>query len=162
MTGQHIAAIHTLKAKLRLSDDDYRALLLSLTGIDSTKLMTSGQRQAVRDHMQALASQLGVVAPRRRATPKSFAERKAEASPRERKVWALWGQLHRDGVVHDGSARALGAWTQRMVRVASPRWCTAEQLDTLIEALKDWQRRGVSPAPASVPVAQQATRGARG
>jgi len=35
--ANHITAIHALKSKLGLSDDDYRALLANLTGRSSSK-----------------------------------------------------------------------------------------------------------------------------
>ena len=89
----NIAAIHTLKSKLQLSDDDYRALLSNLTGKSSSKDLTPQQREAVRDHLQGLAEKAGVATPLRR---RSFSRSKAAASPRERKVWALWHQLYRD------------------------------------------------------------------
>ena len=140
--ANHIAAIHVLKSKLQLTDDDYRALLRNLTQKTSSKDLTDKERQAVRDHMQQLAERAGVVKPlRRRATGRTFAQAKAAASPRERKVWALWHQLHRDGLVHDTSAAALNAWVQRTVHVAALAFATGPQLDTLIEALKSWQQR---------------------
>lgn len=137
--ANHTAAIHVLKSKLQFSDEDYRALLNSLTAKSSTTEMSDKERQAVRDHMQGLAVRMGVAKPfvRRR----TFAQAKAEASPRERKVWALWHQLHRDGLVHDASAFALNAWVQRTVHVSALAFCTDAQLDTCIEALKAWVRR---------------------
>ena len=142
--ANHIAAIHVLKSKLQLSDDDYRALLLGLTRKNSTKDMTDEERQAVRDHMQGLGERMGVLKPtqRRAAAPRSFAAAKAQASPKERKVWALWNQLGRDGVVHNPSATALNAWVERTVHVSALRFANSAQLDTLIEALKAWQTRG--------------------
>ena len=139
--ANHIAAIHVLKSKLQLSDSDYRVLIAGLTHKTSTKDMSDRERQQVRDHMQALAERMGVAKPlQRRAT--TFAQRKAAASPRERKVWALWNQLARDGVVHNPSAAALNAWVQRTVHVSALAFANAAQLDTLIEALKAWQQRG--------------------
>ena len=140
--ANHIAAIHALKSKLTLSDDDYRALLINLTGKNSSKAMSATEQAKVRDHMQALGERLGVVKPlRRRTSGRTFAQAKAEASPRERKVWALWHQLHRDGLVHDTSPSALNAWVQRTVHVSALAFANAAQLDTLIEALKSWQQR---------------------
>lgn len=140
--ANHTAAIHVLKSKLQLTDDDYRALLKNLTQKTSSKDLSDKERQAVRDHMQNLAERSGVAKPLRRRTPgRTFAQAKASASPRERKVWALWHQLHRDGLVHDASAAALNAWVQRTVHVAALAFATGPQLDTCIEALKSWQQR---------------------
>lgn len=143
--ANHIAAIHVLKSKLKLSDEDYRSLLRSLTRKTSTKDMTDKERQAVRDHLQNLGERMGVVTQgRRRSSARTFAQVKAEASPRERKVWALWNQLGRDGVVRDTSPKALNAWVERTVHVSALVFANDAQLDTLIEALKSWQQRGVA------------------
>ena len=141
--SNHIAAIHVLKSKLQLTDDDYRALLKNLTQKTSSKDLTDKERQAVRDHMQNLAERAGVAKPLRRRTPgRTFAQAKAAASPRERKVWALWNQLARDGVVHNPSATALNAWVERTVHVSALRFANSAQLDMCIEGLKAMQKRG--------------------
>ena len=143
-TTNHIAAIHVLKSKLQLSDDDYQALLIHLTGKASSKDMTAAQRSTVRNHMQRLAERVGAVQPtaQRPYAPAKFDQLKANASPKERKVWALWHQLGRDGVVHNTSAAALNAWVERTVHVSALRFANDAQLDTLIEGLKAWQLRG--------------------
>ena len=144
MSTDHIRAIHVLKGKLRLSDDAYRALLIQLTGHSSSKAMTQPQRRTVREHLQRLAARMGIEQPATRQRPlpdAQFAQAKAAASPRERKVWALWHQLHRDGLVDNPSAAALNAWVKRQVGVDALRFCTGPQLDTLIEALKAWGDR---------------------
>ena len=142
--ANHIGAIHVLKAKLRLSDDDYRALLKGLTLKTSSKDMSPAEQQKVRDHMQALAERAGVVQPtRRRPMPAArFAKSKADATPKERKVWALWHQLGRDGVVRDTSPQGLNKWVERQIGVSALVFANGAQLDTLIEALKAWQQRG--------------------
>ena len=143
--ANHTAAIHVLKGKLQLQDDDYRALLVQLTGKASSKGMTATEQAHVRDHMQRLAQRLGVAQSttrRRPLTREQFDQVKKAASPRERKVWALWNQLHRDGVVHNPSRAALNVWVEKMVHVSALGFATAPQLDTLIEALKAWQLRG--------------------
>ena len=144
MATPHIAAIHVLKSKLQLQDGDYRALLLNLTGKDSSKDLSEHQRRAVRNHMQQLAERMGAVQPtqQRPHAQAKFEQVKAAASPRERKVWALWHQLGRDGVVHNTSQAALYAWVERTVHVSALRFANDAQLDTLIEALKAWQQRG--------------------
>ena len=134
MSTDHIKAIHVLKGKLSLSDDDYRALLIQLTGHSSSKAMTQPQRRTVREHLQRLAERAGLAAPR----PPLPA-----ASPRERKVWAIWLDMARRGLVHNKSAQALDAFVQRQTGVSALRWCSAAQLDAVIEALKLWQKRGV-------------------
>ena len=142
--SNHIAAIHVLKSQLQLSDDDYRAILVQMTGQSSSKLLSDRQRADLRDHLQKEAERIGVAKPSRGRphTAKRFAAKKADATPKERKVWALWNQLHRDGKLRDNSPQALSAWVQRTVHVAMMSWCTDAQMNTLIEALKEWSERG--------------------
>ena len=145
--ANHTAAIHVLKAKLQMQDGDYRALLVTLTGKASSKGMKATEQAQVRDHLQRLAERMGVAQPttrRRPLTREQFDQVKKQASPRERKVWALWNQLARDGVVHDPSRAALNAWVERTVHVSALGFATSAQLDTLIEALKAWQIRGAA------------------
>jgi len=145
--ANHTAAIHVLKAKLQMQDGDYRALLVTLTGKASSKGMKATEQAQVRDHLQRLAERMGVAQPttrRRPLTREQFDQVKKQASPRERKVWALWNQLARDGVVHNPSRAALNAWVERTVHVSALGFATSAQLDTLIEALKAWQIRGAA------------------
>lgn len=141
----HIAAIHVLKNQLQLADSDYRALLLHLTGRDSCKDMLLPQQLQVREHMQGLAERMGVAKPtgRRPLSAEQFAQAKAKASPKERKLWALWHQLGREGLVDNTSAQALNAWVHRQVGVSALRFANPAQLDTLIEAAKGWLERKV-------------------
>ncbi|EFI60742.1 MULTISPECIES: regulatory protein GemA [Comamonas] len=143
MTATYTAAIHTIKSKLKLSDEDYRALLMNLTGKSSSKEMTQVEQRKVRDHLQSLAERMGVAQPTRRRplSQTEFDQVKKQTSPKERKLWALWHQLGRDGLVQNTSAQALNAWVQRQVGVTALRFCTSAQLDTLIEAAKSWQER---------------------
>lgn len=140
--SDHIAAIHVLKSQLRLSDDDYRALLVNLTGKTSSKDCTLAQRDQVRKHMEHLAERMGVARPRRddrRADQqRGYAQR---ARPLERKVWALWYALGRAGKLDSPTPAALQAWVRRQWCVDHVRFCSDEQLHSLIESLKLWGGR---------------------
>lgn len=144
MATNHTAAIHVLKSQLQLSTEDYQALLLGLTNKSSCSDMNHAERAKVRDHMQGLAERMGVAKTARPAgmSRERFAKSKALASPRERKVWALWHQLHKDGRITNPSKAALDAWTLRTVHVSTLRFCTPAQLDICIESLKAWIKRG--------------------
>lgn len=142
--AKHTAAIHVLKSKLRMTDDDYRALLQTLTGKSSSKDMTEAEQRAVREHLQSLGQRMGLVqatTQRRPLSAAQFDRLKKETRPKERKVWALWNQLHRDGKIANASAAALNAWVLRQVGVSALRFATDPQLDTLIEGLKAWEDR---------------------
>ena len=127
-----------------MTDDDYRALLQTLTGKSSSKDMTEDEQRAVRDHLQSLGQRMGLVqatTQRRPLSAAQFDRLKKETRPKERKVWALWNQLHRDGKIANASAAALNAWVLRQVDVSALRFATDPQLDTLIEGLKAWEER---------------------
>ena len=132
--AKHLAAIHVLSGKIGLSDDDYRALLLQLTGQRSAKACSEAQQRQVREHLQRLAEKLGVASPRpvRPVT---------ETSAMERKVWALWNALGRKGVIQNPSAQALRAWVKRQTGMDDLKFCNWAQLSQLIEALKQWEWR---------------------
>jgi phage gp16-like protein len=145
--AQHTAAIHVLKGKLQLTDDDYRALLLGLTGKASTKDMSNLQRGQVRDHLQKLAERMGIKpSAKAGATGTDWRAQRIAATPTERKVWAMWNALHRAGEIQDKSGRALNAWVKRMVGVDALSFCTYPQMATLIEALKKWDSRAEQEA----------------
>ncbi|MDO5623796.1 MAG: regulatory protein GemA [Pseudomonadota bacterium] len=140
MSANHIAAIHVLKAKLRLSDEDYRALLIARTGKASSKAMTEPERARVREHMQRLAETLDL-APARPVRADQQPKYKQAARPLERKVWALWDALGRAGKLSQPGPAGLQAWVKRQVGPDHVRFCSDAQLHTLIESLKLWQGR---------------------
>ena len=49
-----LARIHIAKKDLGMSDDDYRAMLFSVTGKSSAGDLTAGQRYQVLDHLKSL------------------------------------------------------------------------------------------------------------
>jgi phage gp16-like protein len=144
--ANHIAAIHALKHKLRLSDDDYRALLMGLTGQASSKACTQDQRAAVRQHMQRLAERMGVASPSKRADQQPRYVQSAR--PLERKVWALWHAIGREGRLESPTPAALQAFVKRQTGMDHLRFCDDWQLHGLVESLKYWQGRPLTaPRP---------------
>ena len=142
--GRHIAAIHALKAKAGLSDDDYRALLLALTGQNSSKLLTEAQQQQVRKHLQTLADKMRPTTARAKGwVPQAqFDAARKAASPLERKLFALWAQLHKDGkLTTKPTADSMAPWVRSQVGVEHLRFCTQAQLNTLVESAKLWLAR---------------------
>jgi phage gp16-like protein len=149
----HIAAIHVIKGQLRLSVDDYRALLQQLTGKDSSKDMTDAELMRVRGHLSGLAEKMGVSKPRPLPahqqhkpgqTTRTGAGRYGTfklASPKERKVWAMWHDLGAKCKLDNPSGNALNAWVKRQTGVDQMRFCSDAQMSGLIESLKLWAGR---------------------
>jgi len=142
----HIAAIHAIKSKIGMSDEDYRALLLQLTGKSSSKDLSPLQLAKVREHFDKLAAAHGVphVAGRKGAvSAEAFAKRKAQTPPLERKAWALWGQLKRDRRITDGSAAAFRSFVFTQTGKSDIRFCSQAETMNLVERMKQWLDRVV-------------------
>lgn len=161
----HIAAIHVIKAQLKMEEADYRALLRQLTaknndpstGKDSSKDMTANELVRVRAHLSGLAEKMGVNKPRPQTTnlPTHQQHKPGEttrtgygrfgtfkvASPKERKVWAMWHDLGSKGKLDNPSGNALQAWVKRQTDMDNMRFCTDAQMNGLIESLKLWAGR---------------------
>jgi phage gp16-like protein len=144
----HIAAIHTIKSQLAkqgvMTEDDYRALLLQLTGKSSSKELSPLVLAKVREHFDKLAAAHGVphVAGRKGALgSEAFAKAKAQASPLERKAWALWFALHKAGKVRDKSSAAFRAFVVAQTGKSDIRFCSQAETNSLVERMKQWQSR---------------------
>lgn len=68
--------------------------------------------------------------------------RKSSLSPIQRKLWAVWKQMHADSVIDDGSSRALNSFVKRSLNDDVP-WneLTNSQATLILENLKQWQKR---------------------
>ena len=155
----HIAAIHVIKGQLKesMTEEDYRALLVKLTGKASSKGMTDTELLKVRAHLSGLAEKMGVAKPRPQSTnlPAHQQHKPGEttrtgygrfgafkiASPKERKVWAMWHDLGSKGKLDNPNGNALQAWVKRQTGVDQMRFCTDAQMNGLIESLKLWGGR---------------------
>lgn len=123
------AIIHVAKSQLGLDDDAYRAILVRVTGKASSRgLDTAGRAKLLKEF-----ERLGF---------KKRAAAKPSPKPVVRKVFALWGELARKGIVRDGSRRALRAFVARVTKVEDPEWLEPKQAIQVIEALKAMEARG--------------------
>lgn len=68
--------------------------------------------------------------------------RSQSLSPIQRKLWAVWKQMHADGVLDDGSSRGLDSFVKRSLDDDVP-WneTTNAQATLILENLKQWQKR---------------------
>jgi len=134
-----LAKIHIAKTRLGMSDDDYRAMLRSVAGVDSASKLDARGRASVLAHLY----KAGFRATKPNATPKDRAKRKSPAS----KIRALWLDLHGLGAVKDPSEAALSAFCHRMTGVDRAEWLNTDQANKVIEGLKDWRRRVILGRP---------------
>ena len=133
-----IAIINIAKAQLAMAEDDYRALLIRVTGLASLRAMSERQKISVLDEMKRLGFKVQI---KGRKLP-------AAVKPYVRLIHALWSSCHRLGVIEDGSRPALRAFCKRFVAhgeasvAVDPDMLDYAQATPIIEALKKMERRG--------------------
>lgn len=135
-----IAAIHVAKKQLGLDEETYRAKLARITGKQSAKDMTEGERQKVLTvfRNEGFAS---TPAARRGDGRQKLAGKFAK------KLQALWIAAWNLGIVRERDDAALIAFVKRQTGIEHTRFLVyADDASRAIEALKSWIRReaGVS------------------
>ncbi|WP_303845229.1 gp16 family protein [Aeromonas sobria] len=139
------------RRELGLDEEDYRALLESVTGARSAKGLSAAKLDAVITAMKGLGFKVkGGAQVNGRRSPPSAAKVQA---PEVRKVRAIWITMYNDGFVRDGSDDALGNYIKRMTASANggagisrPEWLTSVQAERVLEALKKWHIRLMTAA----------------
>jgi len=128
-----LAAVHVAKKEMALCQDDYRAILLEVTGNRSAGDCNEAQLALVLDRFRARGWKSAQ--PKGRAAP-----RRADHAP-ARKARALWISLHALNAIEDPSERALEAFAKRQLKCTALQWADQGQTFKLIEALKDIAER---------------------
>ena len=137
------AIINIAKAELGLDEDDYRALLVRVTGAASLRAMTEKQRIAVVDEMKRLGFKVRA-SKKAKPLPASF-------KPYVRMIHALWKSCAVLGVIENGSREALRAFCGRFLPegvVSDPDLLSYAQATPIIEALKKMEARGKAKGAA--------------
>lgn len=138
----HTAIINIAKGQLRLDEDDYRALLVTVTGKDSLRAMSERERIAVIERLKKRGFRIssgGKVLP-------------VSHQPYIRKIHALWKSCHRAGAIENGSREALRAFCKRFVAhgddsvAVDPDMLSYAQATPIIEALKKMEARAKQKA----------------
>jgi len=142
-----IAKVKLAQKELGLVDDDYRAVLLDVTGRTSAADCSEAELVRVVERFKARGFQ-----------PKPAAGRggspRAADHPAAKKARALWISLHHLGAIDDPSERALEAFARRQLGVERLQWADQAKAYKLIEALKAMGERkgwrqdlaGIDPA----------------
>jgi phage gp16-like protein len=132
--------IHIAKGQLRMADDSYRAMLSrhGATGDPPSSLsLNARQLEAVLAEMIAKGF--------RPKPPKGKGNRTQAAGAEIGKARAVWLFLAEAGVLRNPSEEAFIAYVKRMLNVDDPHWIPAWKMKKLIESLKMWAVRIVSP-----------------
>lgn len=122
-----LAKVHIAKVQLRMSDDDYGAVLLRVAGQTSAKDCTDRQLDDVLREFKRLGFEPQARSPR---------TAKPADHPVALKARALWISLHHLCAIADPSEKALEAFARRQLRCDRLQWANQSQGYRLIEALK--------------------------
>lgn len=144
-----IRLVHVGRRELKLGEEDYRQLLLSEGGADSSAAMSVGQLQRVVDYMKRngfkVATKAKAARPARsRSTGRQNGMEPAvhlASDPESRKARAMWLTLHAIGQVRDPSEAALLAYVLRQSKVERMEW--VRDMVPVLESLKAWLLRSM-------------------
>lgn len=128
----NLAKIHIAKQQLGLDDDDYRAIVQRICGVDSA---------ADAD----FASHLKLLKEFRRLGWKPKPAKTAKAptikDPQLRRIRWLWLRLIEAGAVQSIEQSALLSYVKRIAGVERLEWLTAAQAHRVIGSLQQWAQR---------------------
>ncbi|WP_028710397.1 regulatory protein GemA [Paracoccus pantotrophus] len=139
-----IAIINIAKGQLGLHEDDYRAMLVRVTGKASLRQMSERQKIAVIDELKRLGFR---VRSGGKALPVAH-------KPYIRLIHALWKSCHRHGAIENGSREALRAFCKRFVAHGDdkigvdPDLLTHDQATPIIKALREMEARAKGSSAA--------------
>lgn len=128
-----LGRIHQAKARLQMTDPDYRAMLWAQAQVHSSAELDAAGRQRVLAYLTSLNR-----SPRKPKKPPLTAA--------ERKVWALWYELESIGRIAkpastQARAAALRKFVKRQTGVDDLAFCSSDQLASLTESMKKWVKR---------------------
>jgi len=126
-----LAKIHCAAKAMGLDDETYRAMLLKITGKDSSAKLDARQRGAVLDELRRLGFR----------SPATLDPNQRPGEPQERLALALWRDLAELGVLDDPSQAGLRRFAKRTCGIDSLHWADALAMNKVIEGLKAWRAR---------------------
>ncbi|MDH7971756.1 regulatory protein GemA [Sphingomonas sp. AR_OL41] len=128
-----IAKVHIAPKQLGMIDDDYRAVMLRVTGAISAKDLSTEQLRQLVEEFKRLGFKDQIKAgPRKARVADHLSARKARS---------LWISLHQLGVVENPSDLALEAFARRQLKVERLQWADQALCYKLVEALKAMAER---------------------
>lgn len=133
----HVAIINIAKSQLELDEDDYRALLVRVTGKPSLRQMSDRQKIDVIEELKRKGFRIRT---KGRTLPPS-------TKPYVRLIHALWKSCHRLGAIDNGSRDALRAFCKRFIAhgddkiAVDPNLLTHDQATPVIKALREMEAR---------------------
>lgn len=133
-----LAKIHIAKKDMRLDEETYRSIILRVTNdrINSAGSLTALEMNALLAEFKRLGW--------KPALPKQSGKKAANGDWRSKRIWLinkLWGELGEAGVLTDPSTEALHTFCKNRMKAETLEWSSSAELNTIVDALKAWQRR---------------------
>ena len=130
-----IAKVHVAKKEMALLEDDYRAMLIRVTGRASSADCTVAELRAMVEEMKSKGFQPKKAGSSSGRPTQSNRGRPAD-HPFAAKARALWISLYHLNAIDNPSEQALEAFARRQLGCATMQWANQQQAYKLIEALK--------------------------
>ncbi|MCT8831472.1 regulatory protein GemA [Glaesserella parasuis] len=129
MRNKLLQLVHIGKNQLGMDDETYRSLLSQQFYQNSAKNISYSELVKLVKILQEKGAKIRL--------PKA-----EKLSPIQRKLWAVWKQMAKDGTVTEDSSRALDSFAQRYFPTVK-HWKDLSATDTasLLETLKQWKKR---------------------
>lgn len=126
MTRALLAKVHIAKKDLKLTDENYRAIMARITGRSSSAECSERQLEQLLAEFR-----------RQGWTPKpGKGGGKPSDKPYVRKIYALWREAGIVGAVDNASKEALRAFVTRQTGKSAPEFLAASEANKVSEALK--------------------------
>lgn len=125
-----LAKVQIARRQLGLAEDDYRAILVRVTGRDSSKGASERQLEDVLAEFRRLGWK-----------PAAGKGGGGYGQPHVRKIYALWKEAGIVGAVGNATKEALRAFVERQTKKSAPEFCTPAEANKVSEGLKAMIRR---------------------
>jgi hypothetical protein len=141
---KELAAMHLMQKQLGMGEEDAQALKIEKTGHASAADMNAAQRKQYLAALDRALQARGLAQQRAAGKRVHHAPLHTSMSDPKEARWALckriWHTLWRSGLVHQDTDEALMAFAVRQTKTEW-RWCNTHQINTVVEALKNWELR---------------------
>ncbi|THA21139.1 regulatory protein GemA [Histophilus somni] len=144
---KYIQLIHIAKQKLAIDEFSYRAMLKRITGKESTTKMSLAELMMVMHELEQKGFKKTAKKPTHSPSTKSAVAKSNIAA----KIRAIWINMHKQGMIRDGSEQALNAWVRSVANpilrnqnqplVLNVGALEDQMASIVLERLKKWQQR---------------------
>ncbi|ARU65467.1 hypothetical protein BTV20_08595 [Histophilus somni] len=145
--AKYIQLIHIAKQKLAIDEYSYRAMLKHITGKHSTTQMSLAELMKVMHELEQKGFKKTAKNPTHSPSTKSAVAKSKIAT----KIRAIWIDMHKQGIIRDGSEQALNKWVRGIANpilanrkqpiVLNVQSLNDQMASLVLERLKKWQQR---------------------